>query len=473
VTRYAQQIARLNELGPRLSGSSAHRALVEQVAAELTSLGYEVDRDTHAFERWDAPEDGASLTVGGRNVEVSSAWPYSGETSPAGITAPLTLLAGRRKRWAAAAGRIAVVEVVNVEAPASLLLDSWDGHLPLLTAANPTVSSELAGIDLAAARSAGVLGVIAVWRGLADHEARGQYLPFTRPHQGIPAVWVPASEADRLVAAAGRGEPATLVLDATRHSGATMDTIWAVSPGTGANADESVLVVSHSDGGNAVEENGYIGLLALARDASDAPHDRTIVFVLVAGHLRIPAVTAHGQATTAWLDAHPELWRPDAAGPTAVAGLVIEHLGARRQRDDAPDASRADEGPEVELVYATTPELNALTRQVWNGARPAHPVRPGPLIHLGEGEPLFERGIPAISLVTGPASLLAETPHAGVDLDLLSRQVDSFRALQRWMAAAPDRDAFGRVRRPTRVRKLLALTRIAWFLTRYSRRSRR
>ena len=34
---------------------------------------------------------------------------------------------------------------------------------------------------------------------------------------------------------------------------------------------------------------------------------------------------------------------------------------------------------------------------------------------LGE---LFENGIPAIALVTGPVSLLAETRHAGVDLDL-------------------------------------------------------
>uniref|UniRef100_UPI000561EB48 hypothetical protein n=1 Tax=Microbacterium sp. B19 TaxID=96765 RepID=UPI000561EB48 len=113
-------------------------------------------------------------------------------------------------------------------------------------------------------------------------------------------------------------------------------TVWAVSSGSGIHADESVLVVTHSDGGNAVEENGFIGLLELARDAAETPHDRTIVFVLVAGHLRIPAVTAHGQATTAWLHAHPEWWSPAADGRTAVAGLVIEHLGAKHRRDDDP-----------------------------------------------------------------------------------------------------------------------------------------
>lgn len=470
MTSYAHQIDRLNALGPRRSGNAAHRALIDDVAADLAALGYRVERDTHTFERWDAPERGASLTVDGRDVEVSSPWPYSGETGAAGVTAPLARVSGHRKDWASAAGCIAVVEVANIQAPAALVLDSWGGDLPFDAVANPVISAELSGVDLTAARAAGVVGVVTVWRGLADDEARGQYLPFTRPYQGLPAVWVPETEGDGLVAAARRGARATLVLDATRHPGASMDTVWAISPGTGPHADESVIVVTHSDGGNAVEENGFIGLLALARDAAEVPHDRTIVFVLVAGHLRISAVTVHGQATTAWLDAHPELWRADAGGCTAVAGLVIEHLGAKRRRDDAPGTDPGHEELEPELLYATTRELDELARAVWEGAGPAHPVKPGAVVHLGEGEPLFENGIPAIALVTGPVSLLAETPYAGVDLDVLARQVESFRTLQRWLAAAPDRAAFGTVRRPSRFRKLLAGARIAWFLSRRRQR---
>lgn len=473
MSSYASQIDRLNALGPRRSGNTAHRTLIDEVAAELAELGYTVERDTHTFERWDPPEHGASLTVRGVAVDISSSWPYSGETGPAGISAPLALISGRRKRWAEASGRIAVIEIENLEAPASLLLDSWDGDLPSETVANPVIAVELAGSDLTAARAAGVVGVVAVWRGLADDEAQGQYLPFTRPYQGLPAVWIPESEGDRVVAAARRGDEATLTLEATRHPGTTMDTVWAVSPGTGPHADESILVVTHSDGGNAIEENGHIGLLALAQDAATIPHDRTIVFVLTAGHLRIPAVTLHGQATTAWLQAHPEMWDADAAGLTAVAGLVIEHLGARRRRDDSPDTGHADEGAEPELLYATTPELDALSRRLWKSAGPIHPVKPGALVHLGEGEPLFEKGIPAIALVTAPASLLAETRHAGIDLDLLARQIDSFRALQRWIAAAPDRGTFGTVHHPGHVRKLLAITRITWFQVRRRRRLRR
>lgn len=461
----AEHIARLNTLGPRRSGNEAHRTLIDEVAAELVALGYHPERDTHTFERWDVDERDVSLTVEGRTVPVASAWPYSGETGSAGVTAPLVRLAGRRPRWKDARGRIALVEVANVEVPASLLVDSWDGRMPFDAVANPVISAELAGIDLVAARAAGVVGVIAVWRGLADVEAHGQYLPFTRPYAGLPAVWAPESERERLLEAAGRGGSTTLVLDATRHDSGTMDTVWAVSPGSGIHADESVLVVTHSDGGNAVEENGFIGLLELARDAAETPHDRTLVFVLVAGHLRIPAVTAHGQATTAWLHAHPELWSPVAEGPTAVAGLVIEHLGAKHGRDDDPSTEAGTDDVEPELLYATTPEFAALVRAEWRNPA-VRPVRPGAVVHLGEGEPLWEKGIPAIALVTGPASLLAETAHAGVDLDLLARQVDSFRALQRRLADAPDRAHFGTVRRPGRLRKLLAVARIAGFLAR-------
>jgi len=469
--RYARQIDRLNELGPRRPGSPAHHALVDEIASDLAALGYTVQRDTHRFERWDATPSRTALTVGERHVEVSSSWPYSGETGPAGVTAPLVLLTGRRRKWTRARGRIAVIEVHNVDAPASLLLDSWGGPLPFDRTANPAISSEFAGTDLSGARAAGVLGVVAIWRDLPDDEARDQYLPFTRPHQGIPAVWVPASQGDELAAAARRGERATLTLDATRHPDAAMDTVWAVAPGSGPHAHESVIVVTHSDGGNAVEENGHIGLLALARDASSIPHDRTIVFVFVAGHLRIPAVTTHGQATSAWLDAHPDLWSPTTPGLTAVAGLAVEHLGARRRREDTTSAG-AENPAEPELVYATTRELDALTRTLWNGAGPVRPVRPGALIHLGEGEPLFERSIPAVALVTGPTFLLAETSAAGVDLDLLARQIDSFGILLRRLANAPDASAFGTVRHAGRAKRIVASVRVAWFMIRSSRRAK-
>lgn len=464
---YADQIRRLHELGPRTSGSETHRTLIEDVAGELAGLGYTVERDTHSFERWDVAPDGISLRIGEENVGLSSAWPYSGETGEAGVTAPLVLVEGVRKNWSKAAGKIAVLDVHNLDVPSKLLLEPWSGGLPFQTLTNPVIGSEFAGTDLSAARAAGVVGVVATWRGLPDDAASGQYLPFTRGYQGLPAVWVGASSRDRVRAAARRGDTATLVLAASRTPNASMDTLWAVSPGTGALAHESVLVVTHSDGGNAVEENGHLALVELAREAAAAPHERTIVFVYTAGHLRIPAVTDHGQATTAWLTDHPDLWSGALGGLTAVAGLAIEHLGAKRWRVDPGTGHYGPDGTlEPELLYATTRELADLTRGTWSGAvvGSATPVKPGALVHLGEGEPLYEQGIPAVALVTGPDYLLAERTGDLVDVEVLARQVDSFGRLLKHLAGPVDKSSFGTVQLPGKLRKALAGLRVLLYV---------
>ncbi len=468
MTDYNAQIRRLAELGPRVSGNEAHHALIEDVASQLIALGYDVNRDRHTFDRWDASTVDNSLRIEDADVPLSSVWPYSGETDEAGVTAPLVLVqGGHRKNWKSAAGKIAVIQVQNVDVPASLLLDKWEKEYPFDSIANPVIGAEFAGTDLSKAREAGAVGVIAIWSGIADEAARGQYLPFTRGYQGLPAVWVPQSQRLRVLTAAKRGDTATLTLNAQRSSAGTMDTLWAVSPGTGAHAHEAVLVVTHSDGGNAVEENGHVGLLALARDAAASPHERTIVFVYTAGHLRIPAVTKHGQATTAWLDAHPELWSPHHPGLTAVAGLAIEHLGAKHLRiDPASGRFQPDGTLEPELLYATTPELAKLVRAAWRGASKGEvvPVKPGPLVHLGEGEPLYDQRIPAVALVTGPVYLLAEIEGDLVDIETLTRQIDSFRYLQRHLAGGTDSASFGAVKRANKARRLFALARVLRFM---------
>lgn len=447
---YAEQIKYLTDLGPRTSGSDAHRALIEQVADDFAVLGYDVHRDTHTFERWDAGLDKIALSVCQEQVALSSAWPYSAETPVGGITAPLTLIRGASKNWKEAAGKIALIEVHNKAVPTSLLVDTWDGVYPSEEMRSPVLGQVFANIDLTEAKNAGVLGVVAVWVGITDEAARGQYVPFTNGYQGLPAVWAPASAHESLTVAAQRGDEATLMLAATRTPDATMDTLWVVSPGSGKHSNETVLVVTHSDGGNAVEENGHLGLLALAKDAAIIEHDRTIVFILIAGHLRISAVTEHGQAATAWLDAHPEFW--DGSNYTAAAGLAIEHLGAKHYTTDEHTGQYTWDGTsEPELLYATTAELAKLTRDVWNGAEidKVKVVKPGPLVLFGESEPMYMQGIPTISLVTAPEYLLAEIDDDIVDIDVLTRQIESFRMLQLQLAGPADRGVFGNVHLPT------------------------
>lgn len=68
---------RLDALGPRLTGSPSHHAVVEEVANELTELGLEVRRDSHTFERWDLPDtsEGLRIELPTGPIKVSSAFP--------------------------------------------------------------------------------------------------------------------------------------------------------------------------------------------------------------------------------------------------------------------------------------------------------------------------------------------------------------------------------------------------------------
>src|SRR5262249_13576654 len=324
-----------------------------------------VERDTLSFNRWSVPGVGPRCALmihrpQGENlmVPVASPYPYSGRTGPDGVTGPLEIFRWGHW-WKDCTGKMAVIEVPNVSVPISLLLDDR-GHLPRGVRGipdayrHPVLSSIVFGPDLAAAKAAGAIGVVAVWKGLTAPRAAGQYVPFTFSYQDIPAVWVAGKEGKELLDSARRGTLATLTLDATISRNATTDTFWAVVEGK--NSNESILVITHTDGCNAVEENGAIGVLELARMfAVKSPPKRTLVFVFVTGHLRIPAVTK--QATTAWLEAHRDLWSGENGGPRAVAGLVIEHLGALAR----PRRSSSDQvEPAVELTYATNAAMQEI-----------------------------------------------------------------------------------------------------------------
>jgi hypothetical protein len=220
---------------------------------------------------------------------------------------------------------------------------------------------------------------------------------------------------------------------------------------------ESILVISHTDDVNAVEENGAIGILELARMFARGPRpERTIVFIFVTGHLRIPAVTAqsHSQATTAWLTAHPEWWSGKDGAPGTVAGLVLEHLGAVADMRGAP----AGVDPAIELTYATNAMMQKILKESWPERRRGKALiaEPNGLFQIGEGEPLYKLGIPAIALASVPEYLLAVTKTDVVDVDLMQEQIATFARALCLIARTPAR-LLGRAKRTGLLRKLRTL----------------
>lgn len=434
--------------GARLPGTAELDAFTAVVADAWSALGLEVHRDPVPLTGWAAASGTLTVHPAGpgaavAHVPVASVAPCSAATPPEGVRGPVVRAGGGRGARRALRGAVAVVDVAARPVPVDLLVRALATSPPTWTApaslVNPVIPAELLGRRLRTLVRRGAAAVVLVWRGLPEDVAAGQWLPFTLPDLPVPVVWVAGEHADALV-----GGEAHVTVTATPTGPARGGSVWCVVDGTEAPG-ETVLVTTHTDGPNPLEENGPVALVALARAlVADRPR-RTHVLVAAAGHLRMPQLPHRGQCTATWLAGHRPWWDGAAGHRRAVAGVVVEHVGAV---DD-------DGAPEIELVHTTTAPLAALTAAAFAGrARPHRALLAAPrsLVHLGEGEPLHEHRIPAVASLAVPRRLLQlaapDDPRwrARVDAALAEDQVAAVERVLRAVDATPTGD-LGRVRR--------------------------
>lgn len=464
IDRWIQQTG---EWGTRKTGSKDHLECIEWLTGEFENLGLKVQREMHSYSYYDVLPENAHLIIedenGKRDIRYSSIYPFSGFTDSNGVTSELVFI--EEKNYSDAQGKIAVVEVPNKAVPADALFDikmEFPQTEKVLPDAiyNPVLSSTLFGPKLEEFREAGAKGVVAVWKNMTPGMAAGQYLPFTFPYKDMPAMWVAGEDGQVLIEAAHASKKAHFKMSGSLESVDSVANIWTVIEGK--KRDETILVITHTDGTNPVEDNGHIGLLSLAQQIveSGKKPERTIIFVAVGGHLRLPDITQEEkeQATTVWLNNHRELWDGKKENRKAVAGLVLEHLGAM-EWDDRDDGYVKTGRPEIEVVYATTPKMQDIVKRNWE--KRTTPFRssvatPRSIRHLGEGEPLFEEKIPAIALLGIPSYLLTELQDDGpgitkadtpdmVNVDLLREQCTSAYSILQEMDTTDVSD-FGRVK---------------------------
>jgi len=119
---------------------------------------------------------------------------------------------------------------------------------------------------------------------------------------------------------------------------AATETVWGWLEGSG-NTGENIIINTHTDGPNATEENGGLGLIALARHLAALPsRNRDIYFALVTGHFQLPQFSrtilnpAHPEAgqgaVSTWMLDYPHIYQ------AAALGVTAEHLGATMWTDD-------------------------------------------------------------------------------------------------------------------------------------------
>ena len=416
---FGRQVVQMSNLGARWTGSDAHHAHVEYLAKRLQAIGgLNVQRETGTFIRWLATKWAAKLTPsGGADIDIpaTSYYPYSGATGPEGVTGELVKIPAAIASGSAAGGRQAVPgdlkgKVVLIEMSNGSI--DWAnkpwGFVPEAEKVPTFISAVWGGQgsdNLGDLKTAGAVGVILGWTNISDAQALGQYKPYGRPFQGLPAIWVGKESTAKLRAAAGTGAKATVILQADIVENVPVDTLTAVLPGT---SSDSVLVVeSHSDGFNFLEESGSVAIPAMAKYFSTLPktsRKRDIVFVIANHFAR--AADLFGPA--AWIQRHQDIMKK------AAAWVTVEHLGCREWFDNA--AGQYAPSGKDEMSYAIT-DFKGTAGVMLDSAKSGGDrlaVVKGPR-YPGEGGAFNRTGLPGIAFFPAPNYLLSYAPNGHID----------------------------------------------------------
>lgn len=352
-----------DDRGVRLSGEAPHDRYVEWIHEQLLDVeGVAVETVEHEIDRWslrtaklETPEDG--------RLDVAGYVPFTAPTGPDGVEG--TLVEVPRDRSIAHAD--VEGEVVRRRFPPGQIddADARPFRVYLHDPAQVTASSsgpresypaarKAMEADLVDAERAGAAGVVFEMPYAAadmqlylrpNFQGRDPSFRFTGGEcLAVPAVFVGAAAGRRLRKAESAGSARTkLVLDASVEPSTTRSVFGRIE----GRDDERLVVTTHTDGLNAVQENAGFGLVSLARYYAGLPDEgqprRTIEFGFVPGHF-------YGR-----LGARAYAQRLAETGD-AVLCLCVEHLGALSYRSASADGDRIlepTEHPTGSAAYVT------------------------------------------------------------------------------------------------------------------------
>ena len=402
---------------PAATGSAGHTAFVNFLDQQLRRAKLTPQRKTFKIPYWEPKSWGLRLDE--EKIHATGYRPYSGPTPESGVSAPLYFAGTQPKLdFSGAAGKIALIEVApapnRAEATrAGELIGTYPAKANVPPVAYGALVAYRTTPDLKTLEQAGAAGAIYIWNNVSDGNAEDQAVPFTGPPSTVPALWVGHATGQRLKHLAASGASINLTMHAVSHPDTPTDNIWAVLPG---KTDEVIVINTHTDGCNACEENGALGVVALAQYFAKVPpaeRNRTLVFLMTTGHF------AHGlvRGTRDWMETNPDLVKK------AVACVTLEHLGANEWVDN-PAANEYKPSGEFEWGVAYTPLApeGALFLEAVQGtqARNTYAFKPEGA-YPGEGAGFWRAGIPTISYIPTPQYLFVE-PAKGGALDKLDKR---------------------------------------------------
>lgn len=432
---------KMNSFGTRLTGSSGHAAFINWLKDEIGEMGISVFSDPFYFRRWEEKRSSIELLDGTNitSVPVSSAYPYSGETPEEGVTGELVYV----KSVADAAktkGKVAVFEISNVNfIPSEVAFDKRTSYPEDVVLEKkyegPVITSFVQCFYGILSKLTKAKAVILIWKGLHDDCVKGQYLSFIMGYQNIPMLWVNQTEGKKVIEAAKAHQKARVVLTAEIEEKTFTESFYCILKGK--HPKENVIVNTHTDGTNCIEENGPIALLQLIKNLRDKELERTHIFVFTTGHFRLPHFqdirTGAFQSGSRWLAMHRELWDGKGDHFKCVANLTLEHMGCKEWRDVDGEYKFTGK-PEVELVYTGNDFVDRLYIDTVKERKNIRTMtlRGHNALHFGEGQNFFTMGIPEISLVPAPYYLCVVSDTHEMekfDIDLMTEQTETFARL--------------------------------------------
>lgn len=434
-------IEKMNSFGTRLTGSRGHTDFINYLKDEIAEMGVPVFSDPFYFKRWEEKSSSIEIIDGDEkiNIPVSSAYPYSGETGEDGITEELVFVKNVSD-VKNTSGKIAVFEISNVNfIPSEIAFNKRTSYpenvvLPAKYE-GPVITSFVQCFYGIVSKLSKAKAVILIWKGLHDDCIKGQYLSFIMHYQGIPMLWVSETDGKKVVEAAKQRKKAKLVLTAEIEENAFTESFYCILKGK--HPKENVIVNTHTDGTNCVEENGPIALLQLMKNLKDQELERTHIFVFTTGHFRLPHFkdirTGSFQSVSRWLAMHRELWDGKGGHFKCVANLTLEHLGCKEWREVDGEYKFTGE-QEVELVYTGNEFVDKIYIDTVKERKNIRTMtlRGHNALHFGEGQNFFTMRIPEISLVPAPYYLCVVSDTHEMekfDIDLMTEQTETFARL--------------------------------------------
>jgi len=458
--------------GFRIAANDAEIGYIHYLADQLRALGAtQVSVEPYSFSAW-TPNSGPALeVVQGPTpgpLRVSYFIPQSGSTGPKGLTAPVTYFAGlsavnlvgalynalnqqsldnallavEATLQDATSGTVSLAQAIaaaNVSGKI-VLYDAPRLQVPLAAfealseyynnssgTAGPTTPysrpflDELLTIGVidAALKSAGAAGVIAVldYPPLA---ADNSYVPFGGlAIPAVPGLYLDRDTGNALkqqITSAG-ATPVTLklTLDATTQPQATSYNVSGLFPGA---CPQEILVSSHSDGPNSIEDNGPAAILSIADYFAHAPvsqRRRGLHVVFTGGHLMGgPGINAYTTQHQAELKAK------------TLTAIEIEHLGAREWLELSPGTMALDGLPEPLVLYAGVGSIQQ-NENIKFARQFDRSIVTIPLPFGEGGAWASNAGLPKTQVISGPTYLLngpmPQVSSQFTDYDLEQKQI--------------------------------------------------